>query len=297
MSQTTSNAMLQITADSTQVGTSKSSKTKNERARNLFNRRIDTAHEESNQTKTPRRTDGTKPTSSSNAPIALSATGLVKSYRRGKVEVPVLRGVDFAAKRGEITSIIGQSGSGKSTLLHLLATLDRPDEGEITYGNQRIDNLRRGQRDRFRNEELGMIFQFYHLLPELTMLENVLAPVMIGCGLMQYFRERSKLKQRALELLDLVELSHRVHHRPYELSGGEMQRTAIARALISQPNILLADEPTGNLDSETGDGVLEILQLLNREQGLTIVMVTHDNEIAQSAHTCVRLTEGKVADC
>ncbi len=224
----------------------------------------------------------------------LRATGLHKSYRRGSLSVPVLKGVDFNAPAGEMTAIIGQSGSGKSTLLHLLATLDKPDEGEVYFDNQRIDNLPRKNRDVLRNREIGMIFQFYHLLPELTMLENVLMPSMIGYSMFGYLRNRSELRRRSIELLDLVGLSHRLHHRPRELSGGEMQRTAIARALISRPRLLLADEPTGNLDQQTGAGVLELLEHLNQKQGLTIVMVTHDEKVAARCNHVVRLVEGRV---
>lgn len=226
--------------------------------------------------------------------IAIAASALEKSYRRGKVEVPVLRSVDFQASAGQITAIVGQSGSGKSTLLHLLGTLDQPDAGEVTYLGERVDNLPRRKRDAFRNHQLGMIFQFYHLLPELNVIENVLSPVMIRHTILGYLRGKKHFRQRAENLLELVGLGHRMHHRPHELSGGEMQRTAIARALINDPQLLLADEPTGNLDQETGAGVLQILRKLNEENGLTIVMVTHDESIAQSAHQLVRLVHGQV---
>ena len=224
----------------------------------------------------------------------ITATGLFKSYRRHKTSVPVLKGVDFVAAKGRVTAIIGQSGSGKSTLLHLLGTLDRPDAGEIAFDGQRIDCLGSRDRDAFRNQQLGMIFQFYHLLPELTLLENVLAPAMIQHGVLSYWRNRRSIHQRAKNLIELVGLSHRMKHRPRELSGGEMQRTAIARALISNPSLLLADEPTGNLDQETGQTILSILRRLNREHGLTIVMVTHDESIAQQCDSVVKLKDGKV---
>lgn len=224
----------------------------------------------------------------------ITATGLFKSYRRHKTSVPVLKGVDFVAAKGRVTAIIGQSGSGKSTLLHLLGTLDRPDAGEIAFDGQRIDCLGSHQRDAFRNRQLGMIFQFYHLLPELTLLENVLAPAMIGHGLFSYMRNRRSIHERAKHLIELVGLSHRMKHRPRELSGGEMQRTAIARALIASPSLLLADEPTGNLDQESGQTILGILRRLNREHGLTIVMVTHDESIAQQCDAVVKLKDGKV---
>jgi lipoprotein-releasing system ATP-binding protein len=205
-----------------------------------------------------------------------------------------LKGVDFAAERGKITAIIGQSGSGKSTLLHLLGTLDRPDSGEIIFDGARIDSLPTRQQDRFRNRQLGMIFQFYHLLPELTLLENVLTPAMISYGALQYWRNGREIRERAKHLIEMVGLSHRMKHRPRELSGGEMQRTAIARALVTNPSLLLADEPTGNLDHETGSSILQLLRQLNEEHGLTIVMVTHDESIANQCDALVRLKGGKV---
>ncbi len=222
------------------------------------------------------------------------ARDVAKSYRRSKTIVPVLKGVDFSAERGKITAIVGQSGSGKSTLLHLLGTLDRPDSGEIDFDGQRTDNLPARKRDAFRNQQLGMIFQFYHLLPELTLLENVIAPAMIGRSVVSYFRNRASIIKRAKDLTDLVGLSHRLHHKPCELSGGEMQRTAIARALITDPKLLLADEPTGNLDQESGQSILQLMRDLNRDTGLTIVMVTHDENIAQQCDALVRLKGGKV---
>lgn len=228
------------------------------------------------------------------SPAVLAAKALTKSYRKGKLEVPVLRGVDFQVRQGEFVAIVGQSGSGKSTLLHLLGTLDAPDAGEIHFEGNRIDNLPTRLRDVLRNQQFGMIFQFYHLLPELSMLENVLTPVMISHGVWNYWRNHRELKARATELLEMVGLSHRLTHKPRELSGGEMQRTAIARALMPQPKLLLADEPTGNLDQKTGAEILAILRRLNQEQGLTIVMVTHDLKIAGGADRTVRLTEGLV---
>ena len=224
----------------------------------------------------------------------LAAVGLQKSYRKGRVEIPVLRGVDLGVRRGEFLSIIGQSGSGKSTLLHLLGTLDAPDAGQICFHGDRIDNLPNRGRDRLRNKHFGMIFQFYHLLPELTALENVLSPLLIGHSAWSYLRNRRQHVERARQLLDMVGLSHRLKHKPRELSGGEMQRAAIARALIAGPEVLLADEPTGNLDSGTGEDILRILRTLNDQQDLTIVMVTHDRAIAAQADRTVRLAQGQV---
>ena len=224
----------------------------------------------------------------------LAAVDLYKSYRKGPVEVPVLRGVTMEVRRGEFLAIVGQSGSGKSTLLHLLGTLDAPDQGEIHYAGRRIDNLPARGRDTLRNRQFGMIFQFYHLLPELSTLENVLAPLMIRHGVWSYLRRRREHRARAEELLETVGLSHRLKHKPRELSGGEMQRAAIARALVAQPDLLLADEPTGNLDQATGQEIIRILRTLNRQQNLTIVMVTHDRAIADQADRIVRLTEGRI---
>jgi lipoprotein-releasing system ATP-binding protein len=226
----------------------------------------------------------------------LRAVNLYKSYRKAAVEVPVLRGVSFKVRQGELLAIVGQSGSGKSTLLHLLGTLDVPDKGEVHYGGQRIDDLPARDRDHLRNRRFGMIFQFYHLLPELTTLENVLSPLMIANGAWSYFRHRSEHRARAEKLLEMVGLSHRLKHRPRELSGGEMQRAAIARALVTQPDLLLADEPTGNLDQGTGQDIIQLLRTLNREQNLTIVMVTHDRAIADQADRIVRLAGGKIEE-
>lgn len=233
---------------------------------------------------------------SATAPPILSAKDLVKTYRKGSIEIPVLRGVDFHAAPGEFVSIIGQSGSGKSTLLHLLATLDEPDSGEIHFQGKRIDGLPTGERDEVRNKHIGMVFQFYHLLPELSTLENVLLPLMIAESSWSYFWRSREFTDRAEALLEQVGLTHRLHHLPRELSGGEMQRAAIARALISNPELLLADEPTGNLDSKNGREVMEILQSLNSDHGLTIVMVTHDVPLARKAHRTVRLAEGRVVE-
>jgi lipoprotein-releasing system ATP-binding protein len=224
----------------------------------------------------------------------LHTVDLYKSYHTGTVEVPVLRGVSMSVRQGEFLAIVGQSGSGKSTLLHLLGTLDAPDRGEIHYAGRRIDNLPAKARDGLRNRQFGMIFQFYHLLPELNTLENVLAPLMIRHSVWGYLRHRRQHRDRAHELLEMVGLSHRLKHRPSELSGGEMQRAAIARALVAQPDLLLADEPTGNLDEGTGQEITRILRTLNRQQNLTIVMVTHDRAVADQADRIVRLAGGRI---
>lgn len=224
----------------------------------------------------------------------ISATAIEKTYRTGEHTVPVLRGVEMSVQRGEFVSIIGQSGSGKSTLLHLMGLLDQPTVGEIHIEGQRVDDLPAATRDELRNRVFGFIFQFYHLLPELSVLENVLTPLMIRESAMAYWKRKKEYREKAHAILDQVGLSHRLKHRPSELSGGEMQRTAIARALVAGPQILLADEPTGNLDVETGQGIMDLLCSLNEDQGLTIVMVTHDEAIAQQAHRIVRLASGRV---
>lgn len=224
----------------------------------------------------------------------LGCSNLKKSYRKSNVEIPVLRGVDFCVPTGEFQSIIGQSGSGKSTLLHLLATLDQPDSGEIYFEGNRIDDLTARARDTLRNRDISMIFQFYHLLPELTTVENVLLPSMISCSMWKYWAKKREFRKRATELLEIVGLGHRLKHKPRELSGGEMQRVAIARSLMCEPRVLLADEPTGNLDQKTGEGIMNVLRNLNRDQGLTIVMVTHDQAIAEQADNMLRMVEGRI---
>jgi lipoprotein-releasing system ATP-binding protein len=224
----------------------------------------------------------------------LRTENLTKSYYRKKLKIPVLKGVNLSVRTGEFVAIIGQSGSGKSTLLHLLGTLDNPESGAVYFEDQRIDNLSVVRRDYLRNRSIGFIFQFYHLLPELTTLENVLSPLMIREGIWGYFFRRGLYLEKAKLLLDKVGLSHRLKHKPCELSGGEMQRAAIARALISEPKILLADEPTGNLDATSATEIMELLRRLNKEQKLTIVMVTHDNMIANTADRIVRMVDGVI---
>ncbi len=228
--------------------------------------------------------------------IHLSANGLAKGYRKGRNEVPVLRGIDLEVEHGELVAVVGSSGSGKSTLLHVLGLLDTPDEGSVWFEGQRIDDGPEKRRDALRNQTFGFIFQFYHLLPELTALENVMLPRMISHGVLAYWSIRKQVRSEAQELLERVGLGHRLDHRPSELSGGEMQRAAIARALAGGPEILLADEPTGNLDTTTGQGVLELLRDLNRERGLTMMLVTHDLQIAQQADRVVRLAEGRIEE-
>ncbi|MCO8123692.1 ABC transporter ATP-binding protein [Stieleria sp. TO1_6] len=228
------------------------------------------------------------------SPIVLAANGLKKSYHKDRIDVPVLRGVDLEVREGEVTALVGRSGSGKSTLMHLLATLDRPDEGEVLFRGTRIDNAPRATRDRYRNRDIGVIFQFYFLLPELSAIENVLAPAMIGKSVWSYLKSRNEYRRRAEAMLDRVGLLHRAKHRPSEMSGGEMQRVAIARALMTDPTLLLADEPTGNLDTETGKEILQLLTELNQNDSLTILMITHDDEIAAGADVLWRMKDGLI---
>ncbi len=224
----------------------------------------------------------------------LIAQNLCKTYRRHAVQVPVLTGLNLEVRTGEFLSIVGASGSGKSTLLHLLGTLDAPDTGSVLLDGKRIDNLPARQRADLRNRTFGYIFQFYHLLPELTMLDNVLMPAYIRQSLFNWWATRGQWRQRAEDLLKRVGLGHRMTHRPRELSGGEMQRTAIARALLMNPRVLLADEPTGNLDAESGGEIVRLLRDINREEGVTIVMVTHNLDIVSATDRVVRMVGGVV---
>ena len=226
----------------------------------------------------------------------LVADNISKSYRRHAEAVKVLHGLDLAVHDGEFVSIVGASGSGKSTLLHLIGTLDAPDGGSVWLDGRRIDNLPGRDRDRLRNRTFGFIFQFYHLLPELSALDNVLMPAYVSHSVVGWMRTRRVWRARAEELLDRVGLGHRLKHKPRELSGGEMQRAAVARALLSRPRVLLADEPTGNLDADTGREIVRLLREVNRDDGVTILMVTHNTDIAAGTDRVVRMTHGRVED-
>jgi len=223
----------------------------------------------------------------------LEARGLVKRYRSGSKTLEVLRGVTLSVRRGEFVAVLGRSGSGKSTLLHLLGGLDRPAEGEVDYESKAVVRAGRRGSNAYRRGTVGMVFQAYHLLPELTALENVTVAAMLGGGPVGWLRGREAARTRAMELLDKVGLADRATHRPAKLSGGERQRVAIARALMNEPAVLLADEPTGNLDAETGAGVMAVIEGLHGE-GQTVVMVTHDEAIAERADRRVVLERGVV---
>ncbi|MHC4475601.1 MAG: ABC transporter ATP-binding protein [Planctomycetota bacterium] len=223
----------------------------------------------------------------------LQAKGLYKSYRMGAAEVKVLKGVNLAVRRGEFVAIVGASGSGKSTLLHILGALDKPDNGQVRFEDRDLSRSSERQLNRFRNKMVGFVFQFYHLLDELNVLENVFLPAMVSTGIIGWLGCRRWAKTRAKELLAELGLGERAGHKPYELSGGERQRVAIARALMNEPRILLADEPTGNLDSATGSDILNVFDKLNKA-GQTIVMVTHDERIAHRASRVTTLADGKI---
>lgn len=212
---------------------------------------------------------------------------LCKSYYDGLTELPVLKGIDMEVKKAEIVAIVGASGVGKSTLLHLLGGLDRPTKGAIFYEGADIFALNDQALDQFRNEEIGFVFQFHHLLPEFTALENVAMPGLIA-------RQKSDVAQdRAKALLDYVGLGGRLEHRPSELSGGERQRVAIARALVNQPKVVLADEPTGNLDQKTSEAVHDLLWTLNDQFNQTFIIVTHNQTLAQRADRLIQLVDGQ----
>ena len=224
--------------------------------------------------------------------VILRAENIHKSYRMGATRVNVLKGVDLAVHEGEFIAIVGASGSGKSTLLHILGGLDRPDKGVIHFSGRDLNRVGARELNRFRNEKVGFVFQFYHLLDELTVLENVMLPAMISRSIAGWLATRRTVRQRAQGLLEQLGLRDRAGHKPYQLSGGERQRVAIGRALMNQPTLLLADEPTGNLDSATGNGILNVLDTLNKA-GQTIVMVTHDERIARKAQRIVTLVDGR----
>jgi lipoprotein-releasing system ATP-binding protein len=222
--------------------------------------------------------------------LILEALNIHKSYGDANSKLHVLKGVDLTITPGEFLTIIGPSGAGKSTLLHILGGLDVPDQGTVSIEGQDIYRLKDDQRARLRNEKIGFVFQFYHLLPEFTAWENVALPMIVK----EDYRDIKRSKDQALALLGRVGLSARAMHKPQQLSGGEQQRVAIARALINQPRMIVCDEPTGNLDSASGQEVLRLLMTLNQENHQTLVVVTHDERIAEVSHRSIHMRDGSL---
>ena len=218
----------------------------------------------------------------------LAIKGLCKRYAMGDTTVEVLRGIDLEITAATTTALVGASGAGKSTLLHILGALDRPSSGSVCYRGSELFSRSDQELADFRNSSVGFVFQFHHLLPEFTALENVLMPALIAR------KPRQEANARAMKLLDQVGLSHRLTHRPGELSGGEQQRVAIARALVLGPELLLADEPTGNLDMKTSESIHELLAHLQQETGITLVIVTHNEHLAAGMERVIRLVDGRI---
>ena len=220
----------------------------------------------------------------------IRAEKLGKTYAEGKLHTPVFDGLDFSVAAGETVAILGVSGAGKSTLLHLLGGLDTPTSGEVYVAGQKMSALSNAERGRLRNQALGFVYQFHHLLPEFTALENVMLPVLLGGA------DVDEANSRAKALLESVGLGHRLAHKPGELSGGERQRAAVARALVNKPACVLGDEPTGNLDEKTAAGVFALMLELNRAQKTSLVLVTHDRSLARRLDRVMELHEGKLRE-
>ncbi|ENU98362.1 lipoprotein-releasing ABC transporter ATP-binding protein LolD [Acinetobacter variabilis] len=219
--------------------------------------------------------------------LVLDAQNIEKSFTDGKSTVDVIKGISLQVTAGEFVSIVGSSGSGKSTLLHILGGLDRPSAGQVMVNGRRFDNLSEADRGYVRNENLGFVYQFHHLLPEFTALENVAMPLMLRKSVK--FKEA---KQQAEYLLERVGLTHRLTHQPGELSGGERQRVALARAVVTKPKLMMADEPTGNLDRKTADKIFELLTELRSEFNMAMLIVTHDEQLAHSADRILHMRDG-----
>jgi lipoprotein-releasing system ATP-binding protein len=224
----------------------------------------------------------------------IELVNISKAYRMRQTQLPVLHGVSLNVADGEFVALMGASGSGKSTLLHIAGALDSPDSGEVFFRGVSLATMSDGSRHHLRNQQVGFVFQFYHLLPELTVLENVLLPAMVKTPFYMALIRHRPQKSEGMQLLTQLGLKDRMHHLPSELSGGEKQRAAIARALINRPALILADEPTGNLDSATGRKILDVFLALHRERKQTILMVTHDPTVAAAADRVVRIADGRL---
>jgi lipoprotein-releasing system ATP-binding protein len=213
---------------------------------------------------------------------------LHKSFPMGEQTLTVLRGIDLTIERGELIAVVGASGAGKSTLLHILGLLDRPSKGTVCFEGQDLFQLSEAAQAEFRNRRIGFVFQFHHLLPEFTALENACMPALIQR------REPEEVRQEAIGLLKDVGLGPRLHHKPGELSGGEQQRVAVARALLQKPDLVLADEPTGNLDTHTGDALFALMRELNKARGTTFVIVTHNDKLSAQADRILHMQDGQI---
>jgi len=222
----------------------------------------------------------------------LVGTDIVKTYPVGRERLSVLRGTSLSVRQGEMLAIMGSSGVGKSTLLHVLGTLDRPDSGTVLFDGQDVASGTDASRSAFRNREIGFVFQFYHLLADFTALENVLIPARIG----RRSPEKNSLEDRAKELLERVGLADRLHYRVHKLSGGEQQRVAIARAMMNEPRVLLADEPTGNLDIVTSNDIHRMLRKICQERGQTMIIVTHDEDLAAICDRVLHMEDGVILE-
>ncbi|GJQ22334.1 MAG: ABC transporter ATP-binding protein [Candidatus Brocadia sapporoensis] len=226
----------------------------------------------------------------------LQAKDVFKEYANGERTVPVLRGINLAIKKGEIVVIVGASGAGKSTLLHILGILDTPTSGSVFYKGINLTQLSEKKQADMRNRVFGFVFQFYHLLPDFTALENILLPSLIGSRFLRNETVTKNCRERAISLLERVGMRDRFTHKPSQLSGGERQRVAIIRALINNPELLLCDEPTGNLDTKTGHEIRELIWDVNKTMNQTVVIVTHDEEMAKNAGRVVRMVDGGIVE-
>ncbi|MDW7654365.1 MAG: ABC transporter ATP-binding protein [Nitrospiraceae bacterium] len=218
----------------------------------------------------------------------ITVTNLSKSFPMGGQTLTVLKDINLQIQRGELIAVVGASGAGKSTLLHIIGTLDRPTTGTVHFYDQDMFKLSEGEQAEFRNRRIGFVFQFHHLLPEFTALENACMPALIQR------RQKAAIEPEAIALLEEVGLGARLHHKPGELSGGEQQRVAVARALLQKPDLVLADEPTGNLDTHTGEALFAMMRALNRAHGTTFVIVTHNDKLSAQADRIIHMQDGRI---